>query len=77
MKPTHLSHFALGVALCASVALLSACGRPAPAPEPVRAVKVITVGAAAMTSSYEFSGEVRPRIESRLGFRVGGKITRR
>jgi membrane fusion protein, multidrug efflux system len=30
-----------------------------------------------MESRYEFSGEVRPRVESRLGFRVGGKITQR
>jgi multidrug efflux system membrane fusion protein len=60
-----------------SLALLAACARSEPAPEPVRAVKVITVGASAMQSGSEFSGEVRPRIESRLGFRVGGKITHR
>jgi len=46
-------------------------------PEPVRAVKVITVGASAMRTNNEFSGEVRARVESRLGFRVAGKITQR
>jgi multidrug efflux system membrane fusion protein len=59
------------------LALLLGCSRPAPQPEPVRAVKVITVGASGMQSRYEFAGEVRPRIEARLGFRVGGKITQR
>jgi RND family efflux transporter MFP subunit len=57
--------------------LLAGCSKPEPVPEPVRAVKVITVGASAMQSRYEFSGDVRPRIESRLGFRVAGKITQR
>lgn len=59
------------------LALLAGCSRPEPAAEPVRAVKVITVGASALQSGPEFSGEVRPRVESRLGFRVAGKITRR
>jgi RND family efflux transporter MFP subunit len=56
---------------------LLGCSRPAAQPEPVRAVKVITVGAGTLQSRYEFAGEVRPRVESRLGFRVGGKITQR
>ena len=59
------------------VALLLGCSRGEVAPEPVRAVKVITVGSSSMQSQYEFSGEVRARIESRLGFRVAGKITQR
>ncbi len=62
----------LGTAL-----LLTACSRPAPPEEPVRAVKVMTVGANTFASGYEFAGEVRARVESRLGFRVGGKIIRR
>lgn len=61
----------------ASTALLAGCSRPAPAEEPVRSVKVLTVGAGNMQSALEFSGDVRPRIESRLGFRVAGKLTRR
>ena len=62
----------LGAAL-----VLAACSKPAPPPEPVRAVKLVTVGASAFDSGYEFAGEVRPRVESRLGFRVAGKIVRR
>jgi multidrug efflux system membrane fusion protein len=57
--------------------LLSACSRPAPTEEPIRAVKVVTVGMGSMQSGAEFSGEVRARVESRLGFRVGGKIIKR
>lgn len=59
------------------IALLLGCSRGEAPPEPVRAVKVITVGAAPLQSQYEFSGEVRARVESRLGFRVSGKITQR
>lgn len=77
MKTATLSRLARWLILSSSVALLAACGRPTPAPEPVRAVKVMTVGASAMQSSHEFSGEVKARVESRLGFRVAGKITRR
>ena len=63
----------LGVAL----AIVSGCSRPPAAEEPVRAVKVMTVGVTAFDTEPEFSGEVRARIESQLGFRVGGKIIRR
>lgn len=57
--------------------LLAACGKSEAPPEPVRAVKVISIATAPLQSGYEFSGEVKPRVESRLGFRVAGKITRR
>ncbi|ART51426.1 efflux transporter periplasmic adaptor subunit [Acidovorax carolinensis] len=63
--------------LVASVALLAACSRPAPPEEPVRSVKLLTVGLGALQSSLEYSGEVRARVESRLGFRVAGKIVQR
>lgn len=69
-----LPRFAL---ISASAALLLACSRPAPVEEPVRAVKTLTVGVSALEAGLEFSGEIRPRIESRLGFRVGGKLIRR
>ena len=57
--------------------VLSACSRPVPTEEPVRAVKTITVGASPLQSGVEFAGEVRARTESRLGFRVAGKMVRR
>ena len=67
-----------GVFASFTVALmLAGCSKPAPAPEPIRAVKVIAVGVDSFQSGQEFSGEVRARVESRVGFRVGGKIIRR
>ncbi len=60
-----------------TVLLLAACSKPMPTEEPIRAVKVITVGLARSDAAAEFAGEVRARVESRLGFRVGGKIVRR
>ncbi len=65
------------LALAASALLLSACSKPVPPEEPIRAVKVMTVGVESTRSGAEFAGEVRARVESRLGFRVGGKIVRR
>lgn len=74
MPPKPLS---FPLALIAAALLLSACSKPAPPEEPIRAVKVMTVGVDSMRSGAEFAGEVRARVESRLGFRVGGKIVRR
>lgn len=65
------------LALVLTAVALAACSKTEPAPEPVRAVKVITVAVASFGASHDFSGEVRARVESRLGFRVAGKITRR
>lgn len=63
--------------LLIAVLVLTACSKPAPAPEPVRAVKLMTVGTDAVTARQEYAGEVRARVESRLGFRVGGKLVQR
>ena len=61
----------------AAALVLSACTKAAPPQAPVRAVKVMTVGNSALGTSTDYAGEVRARVESRLGFRVGGKITQR
>ena len=65
------------LALVAATLLLSACSKPAPPEAPIRSVKVLTVGIDNMQSGAEFAGEVRARVESRLGFRVAGKMVRR
>jgi RND family efflux transporter MFP subunit len=65
------------IALLSSASLLTACSKPPPAEEPVRAVKVITVGVDAIQSGSDFAGEVQARVESKLGFRVPGKVIRR
>lgn len=64
-------------AVVMAVALLAACSRPEQSAEPVRAVRTVVVGSGVSIGLNEFSGEVRARVESRLGFRVGGKIVRR
>jgi membrane fusion protein, multidrug efflux system len=77
MKIAKNSSLRLTLAVLAAAIALAACGKAEPPPEPIRSVKVLTVGASAFQSGYEFSGEVRPRVESRLGFRVAGKIIKR
>lgn len=54
--------------------VLTACSPKQPAPEPVRSVKLMTVGASDLNVQGEYTAEVRARVEARLGFRVGGKI---
>lgn len=70
-----IPHPALPLVLAAL--LLTACSKPVPTEEPIRAVKVATVGTQNLQSSAEFAGEVRARVESRLGFRVAGKMVSR
>ena len=57
--------------------LLSACSKPQPAEEPIRAVKLVSVAPVAGVVNRTYAGEVRARTESRLGFRVGGKLLQR
>lgn len=63
--------------LAAATVLLAACSRQEPAPEPVRAVRTLTVASGAAAGAHEYAGEVKARTESRLGFRVAGKLTSR
>ena len=63
------------VAACAL--LLAACSKEAPKTEDVRPVRAMVLQTSDIDVNAEFSGEVRARVESRLGFRVGGKIVSR
>jgi RND family efflux transporter MFP subunit len=65
------------VCAMSSVMLLSACSPKKDAPEPVRSVKLTTVGASDLNVQGQYAAEVKARVESRLGFRVGGKIVQR
>ena len=56
---------------------IAACSKTEVAPEPVRAVRTLTVATDAAGGVREYAAEVRARTESRLGFRVGGKLVRR
>jgi RND family efflux transporter MFP subunit len=68
---------ALACLFTLTVFTLSGCSKPTPAVEPVRAVKVVVIAFAGMGAGAEYAAEVRPRVESRLGFRVGGKLLHR
>ncbi|QTN25404.1 efflux RND transporter periplasmic adaptor subunit [Rhizobacter sp. AJA081-3] len=65
------------VIVLASLVALAACSRQEPAPDPIRAVRTLTIAPQTAGGTHEYAGEVRARTESRLGFRVGGKIVRR
>jgi multidrug efflux system membrane fusion protein len=60
-----------------SVAVLAACTQAEPVSAPIRAVRTVTVSTDSTGGAYEYAAEVRARTESRLGFRVGGKIVKR
>lgn len=74
---TATSRLSLATGLLLSAGLLLGCSKPQPVAAPLRAVKVMTVGTSGFESRHEFAGEVRARTESRVGFRVAGKITQR
>ncbi|AWL03199.1 efflux RND transporter periplasmic adaptor subunit [Massilia oculi] len=75
---SRISSSALRAAVLAPLAAaLVACSKPAPPAEDVRPVRVTTLAADTAGERLEFSGDVRPRYESQLGFRVGGKIVER
>jgi RND family efflux transporter MFP subunit len=76
-SPISRAPVRLPLAFALAVLLLAGCSRHEAPPEPIRSVKVVTVGVETFGSSREFAAEVKPRIESRLGFRVAGKIVRR
>jgi multidrug efflux system membrane fusion protein len=70
-----MRHLLLPVVLVA--AAVAGCAKNEPAPEPIRAVRTMTVGNDAAGGVQEYAAEIRARTESRLGFRVGGKLVRR
>jgi len=67
---------ALIVAL-AGLAVLAACSKTVTAPDPVRAVRTTTIAPQTAGGAYEYAGEIKSRTESRLSFRVGGKMLKR
>lgn len=53
------------------------CSKPVEKTEDIRPVRAMTLANSNVDVIAEFPGEVRARVESRLGFRVGGKIVAR
>jgi multidrug efflux system membrane fusion protein len=74
-EPLRLSRAAVLLALLAA---LAGCTGEARVPDNVvRPVKVAVVGEVVQGRTLTYSGVVRPRIESAVGFRVNGKIVER
>ncbi len=63
--------------LASSCVVLAACSKQPEKVEDIRPVRALLLTSNSVDVNAEFSGEVRPRVESRLGFRVGGKIITR
>lgn len=57
--------------------VLAGCTREQAEPEPLRAVNVVQVSSQDSSGQIAYSGEVKPRYETALGFRVAGKIIER
>jgi membrane fusion protein, multidrug efflux system len=77
LAQSNIARAAIVLIAFTSLLGLSACSKPAPVAEPVRSVKVLKVGESGVVAAHEYAGEVRARVESRLGFRVAGKIIKR
>jgi membrane fusion protein, multidrug efflux system len=70
----RLARLALGLGV---LLLLAGCKEEKPVEQVIRPVKAMIVAEQSAERSRTFSGSVRARIESPLGFRVAGKITER
>jgi membrane fusion protein, multidrug efflux system len=71
MKTTALTLFTV------AALALSGCGAPKTESDPVRPVVTQRVTPGAVAARDVYSGEVRARYETDLGFRIGGKIVSR
>jgi len=65
------------IAVLPLLARLAACQKTVEQAPDIRPVRVQAVAPQAVAAVYDYSGEVRPRVESRLGFRVPGKVVSR
>jgi len=79
MPAFTLGFHAIFAATLVGAVMLSACKPQAAAapPEVIRPVKTMIVGSASAASTDSYSAEIRPRVESQLAFRVGGKVIER
>lgn len=67
----------ISIQLFGSLLLLAACTEKPAKTEDVRPVRVLVVAPSGAKTQVELAGEVQPRYESQLGFRVGGKVIAR
>lgn len=57
--------------------LVAACSKAPPQAEPVRAVRTMTLGLGEAGGNHRYAAEIRARSETRLAFRVGGRLAQR
>nr|WP_315482414.1 efflux RND transporter periplasmic adaptor subunit [uncultured Undibacterium sp.] len=76
-KTSKARAIAFSILVLLSLILLSACSKKVEKTEDIRPVRTIQAQLQASEFVAELSGEVRARVESRLGFRVPGKIVAR
>ncbi|WP_295446987.1 efflux RND transporter periplasmic adaptor subunit [uncultured Thiodictyon sp.] len=65
------------IILAAVTLAVAGCGKPAPIADVIRPVLLTQVVLGSGTETALFAGEVKPRYESDLAFRIGGKIVAR
>jgi RND family efflux transporter MFP subunit len=75
MPPARLA-VPLMAALSAVLGIV-ACSKVPVATEDVRPVRTLTVSPRSTSAAVDFAGEVRPRVETRAGFQVAGRMTQR
>lgn len=74
---SRLLHSCAVVLMCSALIFAAGCSKPIEHSEEIRPVRTMIVSQGTGDAVTEFSGDVRARVESRLGFRVGGKIIAR
>jgi len=74
LAPRRVFHL---LATAVFLTTLAACSKKEAPQEPLRSVKLLTVVGTDLNISGDYSGEVRARVESRLGFQVAGKLVQR
>ena len=57
--------------------ILASCSEKPPVVEDIRPVRAMQISSAGAENMIELAGDIQPRYESRLGFRVGGKVIAR
>lgn len=74
---TTASFVTVATTATAFALLLAGCSEPPPPPAAPKLVRTLKVGAGETATLRSYSGEVRARIETTLGFRTGGKLIER
>ncbi len=75
--PQSLNQLITQFSVIAMALLLVACSEKPPVVEDIRPVRAIQIAPAGAENVVELAGDIQPRYESRLGFRVGGKVIAR